>query len=403
MNPMGAAVFVLILLLAVPLPGIAQEPARQASAETHVVRHGETLSEIARTYLGAASHWEQIYEANRDVVTDPHWIRPGMELRIPGVEAGAGVEVIRGTDRDALAEVTGVVLEGDLRDSPDLPEVVHRQDRRDLLRTRPFVPAGEPESSDERTVFYGSPQASTSRSASRPGVVVSGMDETLAVPRSSLASAAWIGRDADDLAAIGRVQAFAGDQDLRVARTAIQPYDDLEVTLEDPASVSPGDLLVAFHRVGHVEGFGEVMAPSGVLEVRRVEGSGVIARVQNAFDRFELGHEVTRPRAFPLTVGVHPTTTGIELGGTVVGFRDRKEIYLPGDQAFLDLGGRDGVAVGDEFVGVAGRDEGWSGEQAARFQVIWVEEDYATVRILTVQSPTAVRTGLQVVLDRKMP
>jgi hypothetical protein len=413
MNPMRAAVLVLVALLSVPLLGMAQEPPAQTAAEIHVVREGETLTEIARSYLGSAAHWQRIYEANRNVLTDPDRIRPGMELRIPDAEGAPrlaetarpdpGVEVIRGGDREPLADVTGVVLEGELRDTADLPEVVDREDRRELLRTRPFVPQGVPETAEERTVFYGSLQASTSRSPTRPGVVVSGMGESLAVTRSAFASAAWIAREADDPVAIGQVEAFAGDQDLRVARTAIQLYDDLEISLDDPSSVSPGDVLVAFHRVGHVEGFGDVKAPSGVLEVRRIEGSGAIARVQNAFDRFELGHSLTRPRTFPLTVGVHPAATEIELGGTLVGFRDRKEIYLPGDQAFLDLGRDDGVAVGDEFAGIAGRDGGWTGEQVARFQVIRVEEDYSTARILTSQSPTAVRTGLRVVLDRKMP
>ena len=50
----------------------------------HVVRSGETLSDIAVEYFGKASRWEEIHEANRDAIgDDPARLTVGMELRIP--------------------------------------------------------------------------------------------------------------------------------------------------------------------------------------------------------------------------------------------------------------------------------------------------------------------------------
>jgi nucleoid-associated protein YgaU len=50
----------------------------------HVVRSGETLSDIAVAYLGKASRWEEIHDANREVIgDDPARLTVGMELRIP--------------------------------------------------------------------------------------------------------------------------------------------------------------------------------------------------------------------------------------------------------------------------------------------------------------------------------
>lgn len=50
----------------------------------HVVQSGETLSDIAVEYLGKASRWRDIHEANLDVIgEDPARLRVGMELRIP--------------------------------------------------------------------------------------------------------------------------------------------------------------------------------------------------------------------------------------------------------------------------------------------------------------------------------
>jgi len=51
--------------------------------QTYVVRKGDTLSKIADEYYGDARLYTKIFEANRDVLTDPNKIRPGQKLRIP--------------------------------------------------------------------------------------------------------------------------------------------------------------------------------------------------------------------------------------------------------------------------------------------------------------------------------
>ncbi len=49
----------------------------------HEVQRGETLSGIAKQYLGKASLYMKIFEANRDVLVNPDLIKPGQKLRIP--------------------------------------------------------------------------------------------------------------------------------------------------------------------------------------------------------------------------------------------------------------------------------------------------------------------------------
>lgn len=51
---------------------------------TYVVQKGDTLSAIAKTHLGSANKWREIYDANRGVIGDnPDRILPGQELKIP--------------------------------------------------------------------------------------------------------------------------------------------------------------------------------------------------------------------------------------------------------------------------------------------------------------------------------
>ena len=58
-----------------------------AGAATYKVKAGDNLSKIAKEQLGDASKWKEIYEANKDIISDPNSIYVGQELVIPGAEA----------------------------------------------------------------------------------------------------------------------------------------------------------------------------------------------------------------------------------------------------------------------------------------------------------------------------
>jgi len=53
------------------------------ATQYHVVVKGDTLSKIAQKYYGDPSLYPQIFEANRDILTDPNKIQIGQKLRIP--------------------------------------------------------------------------------------------------------------------------------------------------------------------------------------------------------------------------------------------------------------------------------------------------------------------------------
>ena len=57
--------------------------ATAAAAKTYTVQAGDTLSGIAKEHLGDASKYTKIFEANRDVLSDPDRIKPGQVLKIP--------------------------------------------------------------------------------------------------------------------------------------------------------------------------------------------------------------------------------------------------------------------------------------------------------------------------------
>ena len=59
-------------------------PAPEADAPVfHTVAKGETLSAIAKKYLGNANRYNDIFKANQPMLSDPDKIYPGQTLRIP--------------------------------------------------------------------------------------------------------------------------------------------------------------------------------------------------------------------------------------------------------------------------------------------------------------------------------
>ncbi len=49
----------------------------------HIIRKGETLSEISHKYYGSANKWQMILEANRQIIKDVNKLKPGTKIIIP--------------------------------------------------------------------------------------------------------------------------------------------------------------------------------------------------------------------------------------------------------------------------------------------------------------------------------
>lgn len=73
----------LVMLLSLAAPAFAVQ---------HTVTKGDNLSKIAKQYLGSASRWREIYNANKDKIKNPNLIYVGQTLTIPGEEPQPTVE-----------------------------------------------------------------------------------------------------------------------------------------------------------------------------------------------------------------------------------------------------------------------------------------------------------------------
>src|SRR4051812_45599453 len=82
------------VLAAVPVKLMAQDTTSSVP-NTHTVKKGDTLWDLAAKYLSDAFRWPEIYRLNTDIVQDPHWIYPGEVLKLPGY-VGVGLPAAGG-------------------------------------------------------------------------------------------------------------------------------------------------------------------------------------------------------------------------------------------------------------------------------------------------------------------
>ena len=66
-------------------PAEPEQPAEEqpGSAGTYTVQSGDSLWRIASRELGSGTRWSEIYDLNRDVISDPDRIYIGQELQLP--------------------------------------------------------------------------------------------------------------------------------------------------------------------------------------------------------------------------------------------------------------------------------------------------------------------------------
>ena len=349
-----------------PLPKIQSSAAGPASAasipvdlpNSHTVAKGETLWGISQRYLGDPYLWPELYRLNTEVVEDPRWIYPGEVLRLPGATAAA---------MPAAATVGALSVKA----PPGAPVSVV-----DVRTEEP--PGGATVFTEVRTVSGTAARAAT---IARTTPILKAGEFTSAPFVTAFGGPAWSGKITDALASSG-VEYDRSDRAMQFA----------ELVSINPPSGGPATIGQKYLVIRHgesVKGLGEVVVPTGVVEVEVLDkGRAPVARVKQIFEAIRPGQgliPLERVRldslARPVPVLNGPMTSVMYVVGDPV---------LPSLQSYLVLGtkGLGTVRPGDVFTIVQGASKTSAG-------VTMPEEILATVQVVRVtpQAATAVITG----------
>jgi len=301
-------------------PLIAQE-AQQP--RTHTVVRGDNLWDLSQRYLGNPFLWPEIYRLNRDVVEDPHWIYPGEVLRLPGDSALVA----------QAPQAPTVPGQTDVERAPGPPPVVDPSHPTVFVQQRP----AEPQTAVVSLVPVGG-AGEYVRPTVRPG-------EVLAAP--------YVDREGGPRG-FGRILKAGDLPGVAQAsdRFRFQQYDRVMIT-PPPGHVAPEGERYLAYRLGPVlEDQGQVVIPTGIVEVTKAARSGTaaMAKVVSAFN--ELSAE---DRLIPIDTAGAGTTdrpTRVVNGPVTKITWVYGEPVLPAVQSFVVLGlsSRQGVRMGDEFL-----------------------------------------------------
>lgn len=348
-----------LLFVAQPALGQQPTPTQQPQQKEHVVRPGDTLWDLARQYLNDPFRWPLIFQANRDVVANPHWIYPAERLVIPGI----------------APDVIGVAIEQ--------PQ-----------------PAGAP----QRSRFYIPPppsvETSTLISTERESYKLVQAREWLATP--------WI----SDSASLGINARVLKPADVRSQndrlRQQFHPRDGLILsTLNE--TIRAGDRLLAIRLTRNLRGHGWVVQPQGVLLVDSVGPTRASVTITSQYADLMVGDlAIPLPEAPAMPADDLTEVSGGPVGEILELLVDQPLVGTL-EYLFVTLGGAQGLAIGDELLAyiperrVDQRSPELLPEQEiARLRVIKVTDRTVTARVIGLKTAALVK-GLPVRVARKAP
>jgi LysM repeat protein len=359
---------------------VTAQSAQDTPTQSHTVRKGDTLWDLARQYRGDPFLWPDLYRLNTSVVEDPHWIYPGEVLQLSG---GAAVASVPSEDTPAPAsDSTGAPLADEAAESPKVgtdADPTPPTSYTSLTQTAPQPEVSEP--------LFG-PRVQSMKETMRAYV-----DQPYRpLRRSEFHSSGFLTEN--EKLPFGKLHGNVTPPQIEASpsNSNAQPYTRVSVSAPKGATYQVGDSLLSVVIGREVRGYGQVVQPSGILQVVDTANGQYVATVVAVYGPIRGGQSVLPLEQFgsPGNARAVPVSEGVR--ARLLGGSSRQELKAPQMVVFLDQGRQAGVAPGDLFEIRRQPERLEDGtvrvdEVMATLQVVHVREHSATARLLNVVSP----------------
>jgi LysM repeat protein len=389
------------LALAVcPTLALGQEATQaQATPQSHTVRKGDTLWDLARTYKGDPFLWPDIYRLNTSVVEDPHWIYPGEVLSLDGSAPVASVPAqdtpsaadsstaVASTQPDSGAAGAGGAAPDEAAPAEPAPQQTaaedvapeHQASLAELLKR---------DYGDEPPRLFG-PKRGDGIRETFSGYI---HQNYRPLRESEFYSSGFLTEN--DRLPFGQVIGPVTPPQIQAhARESnALPYSTIALAAPKGAVYQVGDTLMLVQLGAELKPYGDVVIPTGLARVSDTADGNYVAMVVAVYGEIRRGQKVLPAEAFVPggTAKAAPVADGIE--ARLLGGPSRQDLKVPQMIVFLDKGRQDGVAPGDLFEVRRQPERLPDGslrvdEVMATLQVVHARQHTATARYLNIISP----------------
>jgi hypothetical protein len=354
---------------------ISLSDAEIPTTQSYVVQYGDTLWDIAGTYLGNPYRWREIHQ-NNPFITNPNLIYPG----------------------DVLGIVSG--LPGPVKEGLTAKTAGKKLSDKRIARPWYGVPA------PEREVVKAPP---------RPYPIVASSDFIEALGYIAPYSIEEL--EAADFGQITGIEYSAGETSAKVIDSEYeQPglvYGDfIYINRGSAQNIREGDVFLAFRPLREIrhpitsELIGTQIEVLGRLRVKALEPEISCAEIIKSYNYIEIGNplipvsELSLPLQKPL-VG-NSRSYGFKVGNQLIAHIIAERIghrgISDGDIVFIDVGAAQGVQPADGFIIFREVGEGYPKRSIGRILVLSVQKQTATA--LVTESVKTIELGEKVALMR---
>ena len=348
--------------------------AQDSATQHYVVQYGDTLWDIAGTYLGSPYRWREIHNDN-PFITNPNLIYPGDVLGISTGDLGA--------EAAEAEETTGI-----------------RRSGKNIARPWYGIPAPSPEEVPKTAKRY--PVVPSTEFIEAIGHIAPYTMKEL--------EAAQFGQISGVKYAEGEERAQLIDSES--GRPGLIFGDIIYINRGTAQNVREGDVFLAFRPFREIrhpltdEVLGTQISILGRLRIKTLEPNVSCAEIIKSYNYMEIGNPIMPVSELSLPLKKlelgNSRSYGFKVGNQliahVVAEKVGHRLMSDGDIVFLDVGAAQGVQPADNFIVFREVGEGYPKQAIGRITVLSVQEQSSTA--LVTESVKSIELGEKIVLMR---
>ncbi len=318
----------------------------------YTIKQGDTLWDIANTFLKDPFLWPFIWKANPGI-TNPDLIYAGNNLSIPSM---APIE------RAMQAPVEAA------------PKEVAKEEAAPVQEPAPLESVASAQTTSPKPAPAAAPEEATQEEAS--GIIVPVEQPVPIIDKYSMLRAGFVNSVENEGAIVGAAES---------GKTIYGYNDVVYVKVNNRENVNIGDKYLIYaplQKVRHPKTgkkYGRLIRGMGILQITAKDSSDVLtARITLSFDAIDK-NELLTPYQEPALVYPPKGKRAKDISGYILEVADHHSINAQTDIVYLDKGSVDGVEPGDRFLVYARPEKkGFPRKKIGEVQVFLVKEHTAT-------------------------